>query len=499
MRATPARFRPLERLLRTALGLALGFSVLLTLVVAVWLIFHAHPSGDDFCNGVNARKWGVVQAVWQQYMNWGGRWGALTLAVGFSALFELTRWYPLPLLGMLALFVVATRALIGAVLPLGDDRPLAWLLTTLFVTLYWSGMAHPGQTVYWLEGGYIYSLNISLCMLLLAWLLRFPKEPSPRRAAATGALAVCCLVVASFHELFGLILGGVLLTGAVLALLQGDSRGRAWVLACAGAFAGAATVALSPGSAVRGLVSNPEGPSVTRTITVTIQMWVRILDAPVTRGEGVGSLRPLGWMVDARLLAATALFATSARVRALRPAWLERDCALYQILVPLLLVAALTASFVAGGWALGRTLPLRAFNGLYVFFLLAWFLGVFVYTRPAFSPEAPGSGIALLRFFSTAVLALALLGSPNLKYALRDLGKGTLSRYDRTMVQRYAEAARLREAGGGELVVRPIEPWPSSYFRNDVGEISPPLQECVAAYLGVDSIRLVAEPAGARD
>jgi hypothetical protein len=40
------------------------------------------------------------------------------------------------------------------------------------------------------------------------------------------------------------------------------------------------------------------------------------------------------------------------------------------------------------------------------------------------------------------------------------------------------------------LVVDPIEPWPESYFGSDVGQISPELEQCVAAYFGVESVRL---------
>jgi hypothetical protein len=94
------------------------------------------------------------------------------------------------------------------------------------------------------------------------------------------------------------------------------------------------------------------------------------------------------------------------------------------------------------------------------------------------------------RAASAALLALGLLVSANVKHGLRDLARGRATGFDRAMEARYAEARRAREAGARELVLRPIEPWPSSYFRNDVGDLTPPLRECVARYFELESVRV---------
>jgi hypothetical protein len=224
-----------------------------------------------------------------------------------------------------------------------------------------------------------------------------------------------------------------------------------------------------------------------------IRMWVRVLDAPVGRGEAVGSATPLGWLIDAKLLGATVLFATARSIRSLDPAWLRRDPRLWRLIVPGLWLAILTGSFLAGGWALGRTLPLRAFNGLYLVYLLGWFLTVFVYTREA-GPDERGPVMALLRGASTLVLSLGLLASTNTKLGLRDLVDGRAAHFAREMALREVEAERKREGGGAELVVRPIEPWPSSYFRNDVDHLKPSIGACVAGFFGVESVRLADDP-----
>ena len=88
--------------------------------------------------------------------------------------------------------------------------------------------------------------------------------------------------------------------------------------------------------------------------------------------------------------------------------------------MPTLWLGALTGSFLAGGWALGRTLPLRAFDGLYLIFLAGWFATLFVFIRS--TPGSSTGGPAFLRVAAAAVLALGMLLSTNVKLGLRDLG-----------------------------------------------------------------------------
>jgi hypothetical protein len=175
------------------------------------------------------------------------------------------------------------------------------------------------------------------------------------------------------------------------------------------------------------------------------------------------------------------------------PDWLRRSPRLWRLLAPLGTVSLLSAAFLAGGLALGRTLPLRAFDGLYPVFLVGWFLTVFVYVR---GDEDAAVGPALRRLATTAalVLALGLVVSGTVKHALRDLARGRAAAFDRAMEARYAEARRVREQGGGELVLPPVAAWPSSFFRNDLDALAPELRACAARWFGVESVR-IAEPA----
>lgn len=462
-----------------------------TLGVAALLTLHAHPLGDDFCNAADARERGVWGAVSNYYGHWGGRWGGHIFAAGFPGLFEITRWYGLGLLGVLVGLGLSLRFLLGSLPPLDCDPRRAWSLSALLLALHWAGMPQPGQSVYWLEGAWIYSFNLALAALLVGALLRLPRAAGAGAAAARDAgLAAVATTIASFHELFGLVQLAVLGAGTAVARRWRDPRLRSWLAAAVGTALGLATVMLSPGNAERLDALNPEARSLPTALLRGVLMWVRVLDAPSVQPERIGLNPPLGWL-DVRLLAATVLFAALPPFRAWRPAWLERDPWLWRLGVPGLGLAVLTGSFFAGAWGRGGTLPLRAFNGLQLCFLLAWFLAVLAWTRPAAGEAAPGAASRVLASLSAGLLALGLLTSGPVKLGLRDLLRGRTAAFDRAMQARYAAAAELRASGGGTLVVPAIERWPASYWHNDVDSLAPELQACVARYLGVDGIRIV--------
>ena len=481
------------RLLDLGVALAIGCAAAATLAVAFALVFFAHPMSDDLCNGVPLRELGVLGATRHEYLHWGGRWGSLFAAVVFMSAFDVTEAYPLAIGAIFVTGILALGLLASSFPPLRGQPRLAWALALALAALYWAGMPHPGESVYWLEGAWVYSFNVSLAMLVVAGLLRLPRAPSAARGAAAAGLALLGFALAVFHELPALALLAVLGSGAAVALRAGDTRWRAWAAVGAAVSAGLASIVLAPGNETRqGYFS--EAGSVARTLVATLRMWVRVLDAPVGRGDPVGGLAPLGWVADPRLLAATVLFACAPSVRALRADWLLREPWLWRLGVPAVCLAILTGSFLAGGWGLGRTLPLRAFNHLYLVFLLGWFLSAFAWVLPQSAADGRPPGAAYLRVVGAAILALGLLVSTNVKQGVRDLATGRAASFDRAMARRYEEARRVQREGGSELVWQPIERWPSSYARFDVGDISPELRACVARYFGVGSIR-VAEPA----
>jgi hypothetical protein len=65
------------------------------------------------------------------------------------------------------------------------------------------------------------------------------------------------------------------------------------------------------------------------------------------------------------------------------------------------------------------------------------------------------------------------------------------------MSRRYDEARRLHASGGGELVARDVDPWPWSYYRNDVrADPGAGQNRCWADYFGIDGVRLESSASG---
>jgi hypothetical protein len=471
-------------------GGAVGAGVAITLLVAVALAVFAHPNGDDFCVAADEQEVGVFGCVRRSYELQGGRWAGYVVGCALEATAPLTDQYPIGPWLMLTCIVLAAWFLLVSVLPLQGNRRLAVSLTLTLVALYFAGTPEPGQTFYWLDGSVAYTLNLALSMVLVAGLARLPTGRSPARSAAVLALGILALVTAGFHELLALVLAVVLVTGACVAFVRRDPRRLAWVVACAGLLVGFVTVAVAPGNVLRerGVQSNvqPLGGA----LRETAEMWLRVLDTPVARGTNTGSYgRPLGWILDPKLLAATVLFATSARVRSLRPRWVPEEPG-WKLVFPAAWLASLTGAFLGGGVVLGATLPPRVMNSLYLVFLLGWFLTVFVYTRFPVETGAVHPGERLLRPACAAILALGLLFSTNVKHGVRDLATGRAAAYDRVMTRRYEAARELRASGGEHLVVPAIEPWPSSYYQNDLQEDPQGVQnQCWARYFGLASIR----------
>ncbi|MEN8184787.1 MAG: DUF6056 family protein [Myxococcota bacterium] len=474
----------------------LGFSVVATLAMAGALLLFANPLADDFCHASNVRELGLFRCVSVDYAQWGGRWASTLLACTFPWLFNVTQWYSLPLLGILIAMLLGTRLLLAEVLELRDRPRQAWGLSLVVLSLYWAGMPHPGQSIYWLEGAWVYSLNLSLGMMLFVGLLRLPAPGSPGWSLRVAGLALLAFFLAAFHELFTFVQIGLLVVGAALAFRWGDGRRYAWAIVGIATLLGFATVLVAPGNEARQdfATGNVAGGSPLRALQASVAMAVRILDAPSLR-DRLGSNSPLGWVLDPKLLAATVLLVVVPSMRSLRPSWLERDAALWRLLIPGTCIAFLGGSFVAGGWALGRTMPLRAFNGLYLVFLLGWLLTALVYTRDRGEVGTPRAETAFLRTVSVLILALGLMGSTNLKLGLRDLATGRASAFDREMERRYAAAPAARE-GGRPLVAERVNPWPSSYFQFDVDRTPENLQQCVARFLDVSSIQITESGAG---
>lgn len=452
-------------------------AILITLVIAGTMMIFAHPLADDFCRAGVVREVGLLKGVGSEFLGWTGRWTATGLSGAVSVVVGLTSWYGLCLLIITVACSVAIHFFLITVFGLEARSPVGWFLTLGLVALYWTGMSHPGETVYWLTGAYENYLSVALSLVLVACLLRLPEQPTMWYRLGVIGLALLAVLIEGLHELFGIMLCVVLLAGTSVAFWVGDPRRYAWLTTTVAALVGFLIVYMAPGNDIRQAADGPGGQNLTLAVDLTIRQGVSAFEA---------------WVMDAKLLTATVLFVTLAPVRVLKPGWLPVAPVLWKRILPIVWLIVLVGGFFGPSWALGDRMPPRTQNGLYMVFLLGWFLTVFVYTRWEVNEAAQDNPpVRLLTMTSAVVFAVGLLISTNLRDAASDLARGTAPAFDRHMQHRYRQARRAGAKGQTELVVAPVESWPRSYFKAEL-EPDPDhwRNDCFAGYFAIKSVRV---------
>ena len=193
------------------------------LAVAVALFWFAQPLADDFARGYKGRVQGIVPSTVLEYHTWTGRWAATALNYFLTSSFDLVNAYPVLLLLTPTLLTMGVYAVLHAG-QIGGSVRQRLALTACLLALYWAGMPHPGETVYWLTGGSDSLAGLALSLLLIAGLLRHRARNDLVSWAAGAGLCALAILAAGFHELFALLLC-VLLAGGTAALwLAKDAR-----------------------------------------------------------------------------------------------------------------------------------------------------------------------------------------------------------------------------------------------------------------------------------
>ena len=232
---------------------ALQALFLITLLgMVVWFLYHTHtavPHGDDFCYGLKVSEHGVWGTVWNEYLQWGGRFTSaalISLAMQGGALITYYVWI-IPLLILLTLFVsvyLFTRRLGITSLPI-----VLALYVALVASINW------WESLLWLTGGITYGLSFALFLVLLGveihlFASKGNNTPSALKIALYGLLSI---VLAGFNEVIAVM--HVTLLGLCLIMLLRTKMDKAivqifiFLLACA--FIGLLIVNFAPGNDVR--------------------------------------------------------------------------------------------------------------------------------------------------------------------------------------------------------------------------------------------------------
>ena len=289
-----------------------GAGVLMTLATAFVLILYACPAADDLYRAgiIRTRSWYSEVAL--NYFIWSGRWSGIGLALVILPRVDIVRWYPI-LLGALVFFQALGlktfwRMLLGGTV----TRRQVLVLTAVTMAVLWASLPYPGETCYWITGGFENQLNISLSLLLIGGLVlaRWEEMSRWRARAWTAGLSLLAFGVTGMHEMIALMLCIVLATGTAIALKTRRSthQGWAWVAVSLSALIGLAVVVVAPGNSIRSSLYPKHGGMI-HALEVAWGLAWQLLPS---------------WVLDVRLLAATLVLVLNpslARARAGGPRW----------------------------------------------------------------------------------------------------------------------------------------------------------------------------------
>jgi len=171
------------------------------------------------------------------------------------------------------------------------------------------------------------------------------------------------------------------------------------------------------------------------------------------------------WILNLGLLSSTLFLVLNQQFRAINLPWFFRQYPTWRWVVPLTWIAVLVAALFGASWSLGRWMPPRVSDAIYILFLIGWMATVFVFTRdPLDKPLDGDPALKSIGAFSLAVFALSLLNTGNVSQAGLELIGGQAAKYDRNMEERYKQIHSDIEQGVIDVRVPKLTNRPKVYF-----------------------------------
>ena len=448
----------LKSMLRAASTFITPTVLIIFMAPFIALLFFSLPATDDFCKATLSfgqhpqQQPDVLSVTWLYYTRWSARWLTTLLQSLIMSHVELAAAY-----GWLLLMIVIANfgALWYFFRTIFRLRPANSLLAAgIFYAAYVASLSDPPQELYWLTGAIEYNLSFSTVLVLVSLLYE-----ERRKAWYYCTIVLLSIAAPAQHEIAGTFLCGLLFAG-VLVLRVKKLPARQWYVSLAAAALSQAVVLLAPGNAVRAAQEHR-------------QMWDV---AHLPRWTAHAGYHSLGWTASpAILIAGFCILLLCQRNRldwaphASPPPWLGAAslCGLLFVVCEVAFIETAT-----GVW-----LPYR---------VAAWFQFMFwLFLVCLIATGIPE--IHQVRFSRTTnigvftLLAVVLLGCPNFRSALEDLG-GPVQAWYRVGYSRLQQH-------GGSLTFEPVETYPALTFHQNLA--SDPgcfVNICLAHYLRADTV-----------
>ena len=383
--------------------------VLFLLLVLPFLAisWYAYPAMDDYGFANRVRTQGFIPAQLNWYVKAQGRYFSTAVVSSFSYLMRADGYWLIPAALILAMFF-AFRTLFRS-LGGGESGGTACSACALaLLAIYLCQMPQPVTGLYWGTGAGTYMVPGVLLVLLLAVLNRAMGTEAGKNRAWPMVLS-CLLIVAIIggsepHMIATLAIVG--LGSAVAVGTRHPSRWR-WLCLLIVALLCAAIVLGAPGNRAR--------------LSFFADTYRRFPLRGALAAIRFSKITFLSWAFDATILSASLLivplaYGASGRIRALRerPRWL--------LVLPFAWLATFTAMNFACFYSTASAPPPRVLNGLYLYFLLGWFMTVAIAVACFVKPRLEGHGIPdYLLYAAGGILAVNLVLQTNYTPVLKDL------------------------------------------------------------------------------
>jgi hypothetical protein len=488
----------LDRALGWATSVAQAGAVtaaILTVAATLGMMWFAVPAGDDFGRAAHVVLSGplTISEPWPEYLRhhyltWNGRWAAIGFDAALLPNVDLVGAYPwllvVPALAQVGGLLFLWRLLLG---------PRAWgrvgLSALLTVAVLWSGVPGIEQFIYWFTGVVEYQFPFTMMIVCMGCLIIVERSDSTRPCwLLVSTAGIVAVLITGMHELCALALWVLVGLGWIWSLRAGWSRQWAWATVFALTTAGLAVSVMAPGHALRAAEID-QGVQ---------QAGLPIVNSPVPRAietlKVIASQQRnelLGWLLDARLLAASVWLLLAGRATGAAP---SGRVPLY--LPPLALVfwLGLVSAWIAvPTWGLRVFTPPRILATAYTVFVLGWMINLHLWSQGP--PSGDDRRLKLMRLGAALVLMVGLLTQGTFRKVVREVRSGRALAYRAAVVDRDRRSRLVvRSRVQTDLVWEPLPRRP--ILQMDPGLTTDPNywgNKCIATYYRARSARLGGE------
>ncbi|SDY70485.1 hypothetical protein SAMN04488069_1128 [Hymenobacter psychrophilus] len=443
-----------------------------------------HPTDDDFLDAVLARQQGFWKSMGFYYQHWTGRYTSSFLYGLVYKSATLDSWLLALRLAPVILLISLTGAGYFAIGGLGlpISASMKWRFALYGVLLYLCGIPLVASALYWFNGAAVYTSGLILGLLLAGLIGRCIHATSSADRVIWGILAAIngALLVGT-NEL--MIVVTLIVVTVWLLGTTGPKKHWPLVVLIAASIGAIITVA-APGNFARA-----------DTVLRTMPLWYQI-GRTGAKSIYLTISHIADWGSNGLLLSATVLFVWWVRPRypsAYTGKWLRGAAVGGMVMV----IMAMPTLWIT------NDVPARVWNVVYLLFLLCWFAGVLaaISRRPLpASWRVTGRNGRRLRVLW---LVLIVLGYNNAVHSAYIDVAFKAQRYNRAQDQRYALLQQLQRMGRHDVEVQALLPheyqYPGTIFLHEL-ELFPNdiANEGMAAYFGLDSVRIKSLPARIR-